>query len=160
MEDIKTKYKLHDIYPNARQKNTKYWERLQKVLDASGTRSQNIQLRKKWIERQNLMNYRNEYDRLFGELQHLKPELKKNAIKLMMDSNKLKEIGEYEEEPETIKPETKEEETTTRRRQPNRSKEEIEQEKILKQAKREQKIAEKEKNKKRRYKRKLLSIKS
>lgn len=127
MEDIKTKYKLHDIYPNARQKNTKYWERLQKVLDASGTRSQNIQLRKKWIERQNLMNYRNEYDRLFGELQHLKPELKKNAIQLMMNADKLKEIGEYEEPkqkteetPAEIDEKTKEEIRKERNRQYHR----------------------------------------
>jgi hypothetical protein len=44
------------------------------------------------------MNYRNEFDRLHGELLHLKsPELIKEAINNMMDVNKLKAIGEYEE---------------------------------------------------------------
>jgi hypothetical protein len=49
------------------------------------------------------MNYRNEYDRLHGELLSLKsPELIKEAINNMMDVNKLKAIGEYEEPSPTI----------------------------------------------------------
>ena len=42
MEDRKPKYKLKDIYPQAHKKNLGYWERLQKVLDATGTRSQHL----------------------------------------------------------------------------------------------------------------------
>ena len=84
MADRKAKYRLHDIYPNARKHNFNYWERLQRVLDAANTRAQNIQLRKAWIERQNLTNYRNEYDRLFGSLQHSPPEMRKVAIQNMM----------------------------------------------------------------------------
>ena len=46
------------------------------------------------------MNYRNEYDRLHGELLSLKsPELIKEAISNMMDVNQLKAIGEYQEPP-------------------------------------------------------------
>ena len=44
------------------------------------------------------MNYRNEYDRLHGELLGLgSPDKIKEAINMMMDKNKLKAIGEYEE---------------------------------------------------------------
>lgn len=49
------------------------------------------------------MNYRNEYDRLHGELLSLKsPELIKEAINNMMDVGKFKAIGEYQEPSPTI----------------------------------------------------------
>ena len=53
---------------------------MQKVLDATGTRSQNLQIRKKWAEKQCLTNYRNEFDRLMGEMTHLGPELQRRAL--------------------------------------------------------------------------------
>jgi len=75
--------------------NINYWERLQRVLDATGTRGQNLQVRKKWIERQNLTNYRNEFDRLVGEMSHLKPELRAEAARKLLDDDKIKALGDY-----------------------------------------------------------------
>ena len=95
MDDKKPKRRLHDIYPNAHKMNLNYWERLQRVLDATGTRGQNVQVRKKWIERQTLTNYRNEFDRLMGEMSHLKPELRAEAARKLMDEDKLKVLGDY-----------------------------------------------------------------
>ena len=116
MEDKKVKYSLHDIYPNSRQHNLNYWERLQLVLDAANTRAQNIQLRKAWIERQNLTNYRNEYDRLFGSLQHLPPGLRKVAIQNMMGSDKFHALDEHSEEEEAeAKQRTRKQEKNRRR---------------------------------------------
>ena len=46
MDSKKRKNKLHEIYPNARKHNLSYWDRMQKVLDAAGTRSHNLQIRK------------------------------------------------------------------------------------------------------------------
>ena len=82
MADIssKRKYSFDSMYPNPQKHNLKYWERMQKVLDAKATRAQNLILRHKWIERQNKMNYQNEYDRLRGELSYLSPGLVKHAI--------------------------------------------------------------------------------
>lgn len=93
-----TTIKKPDHKPTLRSRNTKYLERLQKVMDAAKTASQNLELRKKFIERQNRMNYRNEFDRLQGELHHLKdPRLIREAVQSMMPVEKLKEIGEYVE---------------------------------------------------------------
>ena len=85
-----------------RHRSTKYLERLQKVMDAANTATNSKQLRKKFIERQNRMNYRNEFDRLRGALSHLgddrliREEIQKMVGKLGED--KLKAIGQYEEE--------------------------------------------------------------
>ena len=92
MDDRKRRRRLHEIYPNANKMNINYWERLQRVLDATGTRGQNLQVRKKWIERQNLTNYRNEFDRLVGEMSHLKPELRAEAARKLLDDDKNKSL--------------------------------------------------------------------
>ena len=93
------KYKRNNHLNTIKFKNTKYLERLQKVMDSARTASQSLEVRKRFIDRQNNMNYRNEFDRLHGELLHLKsPEIIKEAISNMMDINKLKAIGEYKEE--------------------------------------------------------------
>ena len=47
----KRKYSFDSMYPNPQKYNLKYWERMQKVLDAKATRAQNLILRHKWIER-------------------------------------------------------------------------------------------------------------
>ena len=87
-----------------RKRSTHYLEKLQKVMDSARTASQNLELRKKFIQRQNNMNYRNEYDRLHGELLGLgSPDKIKEAINMMMDKDKLKAIGEYKE-PDAIGP--------------------------------------------------------
>ena len=81
-----------------RKRSTHYLEKLQKIMDASKTASQNLELRKRFIQRQNNMNYRNGYDRLHGELLGLgSPDKIKEAINMMMDKDKLKAIGEYKE---------------------------------------------------------------
>jgi len=97
MQNNKSLYNVNSIYPYIRSYNTKYWENLQKVMDASKTRAQSLELRKRWIQKQNKMNYQNEYDRLHGELSHLSPELQKVAVQNMMDGHKLEAIGKYEE---------------------------------------------------------------
>ena len=70
-------------------------------MDAANTRTSSLQLRKKFIEHQNSMNYRNEFDRLRGALSHLKDDkLIRAEIQNMvgaMGIDKLKDIGEYEE---------------------------------------------------------------
>ena len=87
-----------------RKRSTHYLEKLQKIMDASKTASQNLELRKRFIQRQNNMNYRNEYDRLHGELLGLgSPDKIKEAINMMMDKDKLKAIGEYKE-PDSVGP--------------------------------------------------------
>ena len=43
-------------------------EHASKVWDAREMKSKNNSLRKAWMERQNNANYRNEYDRIRGEL--------------------------------------------------------------------------------------------
>ena len=45
---------------------------LQQQIDARETRAKSIMLRKQWMERQNNANYRNEYDRIMGELSHFR----------------------------------------------------------------------------------------
>ena len=91
----KRKYSFDSMYPNPQKHNLEYWERMQKVLDAKATRAQNLLLRHKWIERQNKMNYQNEYDRLRGELSYLPPGLVKHAIEGMMPKEKPAEVTQY-----------------------------------------------------------------
>ena len=85
MQKNKQLYNVNSIYPYIRSYNTKYWEGLQTQMDASKTRAQSLEIRRKWIQKQNKMNYQNEYDRLHGELSHLAPELQKVAVQNMMD---------------------------------------------------------------------------
>ena len=50
-------------------------------MDHARIASQSLEVRKRFIDRQNNMNYRNEYDRLHGELLSLKsPELSKKLL--------------------------------------------------------------------------------
>jgi len=87
-----------------RHRSTKYLERLQKVMDAANTATNSQQLRNKFIERQNRMNYRNEFDRLRGALSHLGDDkLIREEIQKMVGTlgeNKLRAIGQYQEEKE------------------------------------------------------------
>ena len=92
----KRKYSFDSMYPNPQKHNLKYWERMQKVLDAKATRAQNLILRHKWIGRQNKMNYQYEYDRLRGELSYLSPSLIKFAIEGMMPKEKLTQVTQYD----------------------------------------------------------------
>ena len=98
MADIssKRKYNFDSMYPNPQKYNLKYWERMQKVLDAKTTRAQNLLLRYKWIERQNKMNYQNEYDILRGEMSYMPPGLIKHAIEGMMPKEKLAQVTQYD----------------------------------------------------------------
>ena len=50
---------------------------------------------RKWVERQNLSNYRNENDRLMGEISHLPADLQKEAVHNMISEYKLNEIGKH-----------------------------------------------------------------
>jgi len=45
-------------------------EHVQRQLDARDTKEKSIMTRKNWLERQTNANYRNEYDRLRGEMEH------------------------------------------------------------------------------------------
>jgi hypothetical protein len=96
-EISKRKYSFDRMYPNPQKYNLKYWERMQKLLDAKETRAQSLLLRHKWIERQNKMNYQNEYDRLRGELsRQIHPGLIKHAIEGMMPKEKLDLVTQYD----------------------------------------------------------------
>ena len=93
----KRKYNFESMYPNPQKYNLKYWERMQKLLDAKETRAQSLLLRHKWIERQNKMNYQNEYDRLRGELSRsMAPGLIKHTIEGMMPKEKLDLVTQYD----------------------------------------------------------------
>ena len=54
--------------PTAITKQLAYYKRVQKEIDARKTKSSLILLRKQWIEKQNINNYQNEYDRIRGIL--------------------------------------------------------------------------------------------
>ena len=43
-----------------------YYKQLQKQIDAHQTKASSIEIRKKWLEKQKLNNYINEYDRIRG----------------------------------------------------------------------------------------------
>ena len=70
--------------------NLNYYEIVQKQLDAHQTKTSSIQIRKKWLERQKLNNYQNEYDRIRGLIEqnvvkhgdHSLDGLKKRACEL------------------------------------------------------------------------------
>ena len=98
MADIssKRKYNFEHMYPHPQKHTVKYWERVQKVLDAKATGAQNLLLRHNWIERQNKMNYQNEYDRLRGEMSYMPPGLIKHAIEEMMPKEKLAQVTQYD----------------------------------------------------------------
>ena len=49
-------------------KQLAYYKRVQKEIDARKTKASLIMLRKQWIEKQNINNYQNEYDRIRGIL--------------------------------------------------------------------------------------------
>ena len=49
-------------------KNLAYYKRVQKEIDARKTKASLILLRKQWIDKQNINNYQNEYDRIRGIL--------------------------------------------------------------------------------------------
>jgi hypothetical protein len=47
-------------------------EHVQRQLDARESKTKSIMTRKNWLERQSNANYRNEYDRIQGELSHFR----------------------------------------------------------------------------------------
>ncbi len=47
-------------------------EHMNRMLDARETKTKSLVTRRKWMERQTNANYRNEYDRIRGELSHNK----------------------------------------------------------------------------------------
>ena len=47
-------------------------EHIGKIMEARENRTKSLVLRRKWMERQANANYRNEYDRIRGELSHNK----------------------------------------------------------------------------------------
>jgi len=144
MDDRKRRRRLHEIYPNANKMNINYWERLQRVLDATGTRGQNLQVRKKWIERQNLTNYRNEFDRLVGEMGHLKPELRAEAARELLDDDKIKALGDYIPE-KRVEPEPPQQQPR-RRRGPNLTAEQRDQKRIEAQLRKIERFQKKKRN--------------
>ena len=50
--------------------NIRYQEIVQKKIDAIKTKQSLIELRKDWVNNQKKINYRNEYQRLIGDLSH------------------------------------------------------------------------------------------
>ena len=56
-------------------------EHLQKQIDARNSKTSHIETRKKWLERQTNQNYRNEYDRILGELSQTRlPDTDRNRL--------------------------------------------------------------------------------
>jgi hypothetical protein len=69
MDVRKMKVKLHEAYPYLREKSLHHWKRTQQTLDAHHTRAQMLEYRKRILDKQQKMNYQNEYDRLRNALQ-------------------------------------------------------------------------------------------
>ena len=59
----------------------KQLEHAQRQLDARETKVKSLATRRKWMERQANANYRNEYDRIQGELSHYRGSTA-NMVKL------------------------------------------------------------------------------
>ncbi len=57
-----------DTYERQVKINVKYQEHVQRKIEAHKTRAALVELRKDWIQSQKKNNYRNEYQRLIGEL--------------------------------------------------------------------------------------------
>jgi hypothetical protein len=72
--------------------NLNYYEIVQKQLDAHQTKTASIQTRKKWLERQRVHNYQNEYDRIRGLIAQ---NIVKNAsvYGLKQRATELKKLG-------------------------------------------------------------------
>ena len=108
MEVSRVRYKVNAVYPNVRSANLKYWERLQKVMDAAKTVVSSNELRRRSLENNKKANYQNEYDRLRSEISHMKPELQKVAIQNMLgDYNmveKMKVLGVYDDIKKSVEP--------------------------------------------------------
>ena len=56
-------------------------EHAQRQIDARETKVKNLATRRQWLERQKNANYRNEYDRIRGELSHYRGS-SANLVKL------------------------------------------------------------------------------
>ena len=69
MDVRKIKGKLHEASPYLREKSIHRWKRTQERLGAHHTRAQMLEYRKRILEKQQKMNYQNEYDRLRNALQ-------------------------------------------------------------------------------------------
>ena len=77
--DVKTeRIKPHEAYPYLREKSLQYWKRLQHTMDAHHTRVQMLEYRKMMLQKQQKMNYLNEYDRLRNALNAT--VLRRNAL--------------------------------------------------------------------------------
>ena len=61
--------KPHDRYESM---HPRQLEHMNRVLDAREYKTKSLVTRRKWMERQTNANYRNEYDRIRGELSHNK----------------------------------------------------------------------------------------
>ena len=69
-----------------------YFETLQKKLDAHQTKASSIEIRKKWLERQKVNNYQNEYDRIRGMI--AQNDRKGVSVEHLKNrKNKLEELG-------------------------------------------------------------------
>ena len=69
-----------------------YFETLQKKLDAHQTKASSIEIRKKWLERQKVANYQNEYDRIRGMI--AQNDRKGVSVEHLKNrKNKLEELG-------------------------------------------------------------------
>ena len=62
-----------------------------KQWEANDTKSKNNTMRKQWLERQTNANYRNEYDRIRGDLSHHKIPYR-SMMQLMKRESELKHI--------------------------------------------------------------------
>lgn len=82
----------HSSDPYMRLYNTKYWEQLQKHMDAAKTRAASVQLRKNWIDASNRNNYVNEYHKILGDLSRLPQKLQREQIIKMMGKDKVDAI--------------------------------------------------------------------
>ena len=93
MDGRKMKAKPHEAYPYLREKSLHHWKNTQQRLDAYHTRAQMLEYRKRILEKQQKMNYQNEYDRLRNALQE--PVLRRSIVGSMVRGPRI--TGENEE---------------------------------------------------------------
>jgi UDP-N-acetylglucosamine pyrophosphorylase len=71
-----------------------YYKQLQKQIDAHRTKAASAHLRKQWLERQKVMNYTNEYDRIRGIIAQSVVKHGPNTVEqLQKRAKKLEDLG-------------------------------------------------------------------
>jgi hypothetical protein len=94
MAQLKQPKVYRDKLQEAIKDRLNYFENVQKKLDAHQTKASSILIRKKWLEKQKINNYTNEYDRIRGLIaQNVVKHGPQTVEHLKKRASKLEELG-------------------------------------------------------------------